>query len=427
MAHQDSILKRFLFKLNSNPELILPQLAAATPEKHNLKLIDDRYENPKKYDDGFDIVGISTVTPSAARAYELADYFRKKGKTVILGGLHPSALPHESKQHADSVVIGEAESSWPRLLMDFEKGQMKSFYKSENPLNLNEISFPRHDLLNIKPLFTPIATSRGCPYNCTFCSLAHMHGRRYRHKSIEQIVNEIKNTDRKFLVFLHDASLTIDEDYSKSLFKAMIPLKRKFIAYGSPPILSKNNELLELSRKAGCVIWCVGMESICQKSLYSDAKKKYNTENYEMMVKKIHKNDMSVFSSFVLGFDNDTTEIFDRTLQAAFDYNLDAAEFNILTPFPITRLFNQFDREKRIITYDWTNYDLHHVVFKPKNMSEKELNDGVVKISSKFYSPEKTIQRIINIVLKRRNLSSIVVVGAINTIMARFHLEFSLL
>ena len=272
MFHQDSILSKVLYKLNSNPELVLSQLAASTPEKHNVKVIDDRYEDPSNHDD-FDIIGISTVTPSAPRAYELADQFRKKGKTVVLGGLHPSALPDEAKQHADSVVIGEAEKSWPQLLDDFENGKMKSFYQSESQLNLNDVSFPKHDLLRIKPLFTPIASSRGCPYNCSFCSLTHMHGIKYRSKSIENIIKEIKNTDRKFLVFLHDASLTIDEDYAKALFKAMIPLKRKFIAYGSPPILSKNDELLELSRKAGCVMWCVGLESVCQKSLNEDANK----------------------------------------------------------------------------------------------------------------------------------------------------------
>jgi len=426
MWHQDSILSRVRYKLNSNPELILPQLAAATPKKHCVKVIDDRYENPIN-DDNFDIIGISTVTPSAPRAYELADQFRKQGKTVVLGGLHPSALPNEAKQHADSVVIGEAEKSWPQLLDDFDKGQMKSFYRSESQMNLNEISFPKHDLLRIKPLFTPIVSSRGCPYNCSFCSLTHMHGINYRSKSIENIIKEIKNTNRKFLVFLHDASLTINEDYAKALFKAMIPLKRKFIAYGSPPILSKNDELLELSRKAGCVIWCVGLESICQKSLNKDANKGYYIKNYESMIKKIHKHDMSVFSSFVLGFDHDTPDMFDQTLQAAFDYNIDAAEFNILTPFPITRLFHQFDEEKRIITRDWTKYDLHHVVFKPKNMSPQELCSGVEKISSKFYTPQKTIQRITNIIIKRKKLSSIIVVGAMNTIMARFHLEFSYL
>ena len=145
------------------------------------------------------------------------------------------------------------------------------------------------------------------------------------------------------------------------------------------------------------------------------------------MVKKIHKHDMSIFASFVLGFDHDTPDMFDETLQAAFDYNLDAAEFNILTPFPITRLFQQFNEERRIITRDWTKYDLHHVVFKPKNMSPKELCNGVENISSKFYSPEKTIQRITNIIIQRKKLSSILVVGTMNTIMTRFHLEFSYL
>jgi radical SAM superfamily enzyme YgiQ (UPF0313 family) len=425
MYHRHSYVSELLYKLNSNPILVLQQLAAATPLEHQVRVIDDRYDNPI-VDETFDLIGISTVTPSSSRAYEIADSYRKRGIPVVLGGIHPSAMPEEAKQHADAVVIGEAEVLWPQAISDLQNGKLKPFYRSEQTMDPINIPEPRRDLLRLEPLFSAVAPSRGCPYYCSFCTLTHMHGNVYRPRPIEHVIEEIKHTPRKFLVFLHDASLTINRDYAKALFKAMIPLKKKFIAYGSAPVLDTDEELLRLSHEAGCVIWCVGFESVCQDSLKQDAHKGYSVENYERMVKKIHAQHMNVFGSFVFGFDHDTPAIFDKTLQAAFDFGLDAAEFNILTPFPITRLFRQLDSEGRILSKDWTQYDLHHVVFQPKLMTPKELYDGAASVSTRFYTPEKTLKRIADVTLKTRRYPNILVVGAMNVIMARFHLEFTL-
>ena len=374
MEHKRGLTSALMYKLNSNPILVLQQLAAATPEGHEVTLIDDRYDSPF-LDDPIDLVGISTLTPSANRAYEIAEYYHNKGIPVVLGGVHPSALPEEAKSHADSVVIGEAEHSWPLLIKDLQKNTLQPYYKSSSYLAAEAIPLPDREKLRIRPLFSPVATSRGCPYYCSFCTLTHMHGKQYRCRPVEHIVNEIKHTPRKFLVFLHDASLTINPDYATSLFKAMIPLKRKFIAYGSAPMLSQHDSLLELSKQAGCVIWCIGFESIRQDSLENDAQKKYAVNEYENVVKQIHNHDINVFGSFVLGFDHDTLDSFDHTLQAAFDYNIDAAEFNVLTPFPITRLYRQLDKQDRILTKDWSLYDLQHAVFQPQQMSPEELQN----------------------------------------------------
>ena len=425
MYHQHGRFSEMLYKLNSNPLLVLQQLAAATPKEHELKLIDDRYDDPL-HEKNVDLVGISLVTPSSSRAYEIADTYRKQGVPVVLGGIHPSSVPEEAKQHADAVVIGEAEQSWPMLIKDLENHRLQPYYKQDQPVPPENIPEPRRDLLRIKPLFDAVAPSRGCPYYCSFCTLTHLHGTVYRPRPVEHVIQEIQHSSRKFLVFLHDASLTINPDYAKQLFKAMIPLKRNIIAYGSAPILLKDEELLQLSREAGVVIWCVGFESICQDSLMNDANKRYSVESYAELVKKIHNNHMNVFGSFVFGFDHDTPDIFERTLQAAYDYGIDAAEFNVLTPFPITRLFKQLDQEGRILTKDWTKYDLHHVVFQPKNMSPDELYEGTAHVSTQFYSPVKTIQRIADVTFKTRRFPNILVVGAMNVIMARFHLEFTL-
>ena len=425
MHHRHNLTSQLLYKLNSNPILVLQQLAAATPREHHVRLIDDRYDNPLVKEQ-YDLVGISTVTPSGPRAYEIADAWRQRGVPVVLGGIHPSSVPEEAKLHSDAVVIGEAERSWPQLITDLQQGKMKPFYYPEPYVDMKDIPAPRRELMRVRPLMSAVAPSRGCPYHCSFCTLTHLHGAEYRPRPVENVIQEIQQTPRRFLVFLHDASLTINPKYGKKLMKAMIPLKRNFIAYGSAPILARDEELLELSRKAGCVIWCIGFESICQDSLKADANKGYSVESYERMVRDIHRHDMSVFGSFVFGFDHDTPDIFDKTLQAAFDYGIDAAEFNVLTPFPITRLFKQLDKEGRILTRDWEKYDLHNVVYQPKLMTPEELYDGVASVSTQFYSPMRTLQRIANVMVYNRKFPNILVVGAMNTIMARFHSEFTL-
>jgi radical SAM superfamily enzyme YgiQ (UPF0313 family) len=289
---------------------------------------------------------------------------------------------------------------------------------------MSRIVEPKREALKIRSIFSPVITSRGCPYYCSFCSLTHLYGRKYRPRPIENIVNEIKGIDRKILVFVHDSSVTIDKDYAKSLFKAMIPLKKKFIAWGSAPIL-QDEQLLELSKKAGCMMWGVGFESISQDSLTSDANKNYKVDSYRELVRKIHRHNIEVHGAFVFGFDNDTTETFDNTLNAAFDYDIDSAEFSILTPFPITRLFKKLDKEKRILTYDWAKYDLHHVVFQPKNMTPEELFEGVERISMKFYAYYRIIQRVLNIGIRDWNMMNIFSGLALNWGMGRYHLEYT--
>lgn len=422
--HKHNFKSHLLYKINSTPILVLQQIAAITPEKHSVKLIDD-YHDPPNYDADVDIVGISTVTPSASRAYEIADEFRKRGKTVVLGGHHPSAVPKEAKPHADSIVIGEAENTWPHLLKDFEKGKLKPYYKSESPVDPSIIPEPRRDLLRVKSLFSPVVTSRGCPYYCSFCAIAHLYGRKYRPRPVEDIIREIEKIPRRFIVFVHDSSLTIDREYAKAFLKAMIPLKKKFITWGSAPILQNDDELLKLSRKAGCMVWGIGFESISQKSLRKDAEKKYAVESYQTLVKKIHKYGMNVHGAFVFGFDNDTVDIFDKTLEAVYELDIDSMEFSILTPFPITRLFHKLEKEKRILTYDWNKYDLHHVVFQPANMTPEELFNGVEKISKKFYSPQKTLLRITSNIFKRKQLLTVFATWSINFQMSRFHVEYS--
>jgi radical SAM superfamily enzyme YgiQ (UPF0313 family) len=423
--HSESYSTKLFYKLNSSPILVLQQLAAAIPKQYAVQLLDDRYDKPD-YNTDADIIGISVLTPSAPRAYNIADTYRKLGKTVIIGDCHASAVPEEAKKHADSVIISDAETTLPQLLKDHEKNKLKSYYRSKNTRDIS-IPEPCRNLIRIKPLFSPVVTSRGCPYNCSFCTLTHLYGQTYKSRTVEEIIHEIQTIPRKFLVFIHDSSLTIDPSLTKKLLKALIPLKRKFIAWGSAPVLYKNEELLKLSQQAGCLMWSFGFESINQKSLKNDANKQYQVKNYSKLIKKIHKNNMIAYGSFVFGFDNDPPDIFDTTLQTIQNYEIDAVEFDILTPYPITRLFKQLEQEKRILHNNWLKYDLHHVVFQPKKMSPQELQQGVKKIATYFYSPYETIKRITGSALQSKTILTTLASTATNTAMKRFHKEYKII
>ncbi|MEA2054100.1 MAG: radical SAM protein [Candidatus Thermoplasmatota archaeon] len=418
-VHNHSVFTKLLIKTIVNPSLVLPYVAASIPtDRYSIRLVDDAYQDVD-FNEECDLVGISTATPSAPRAYYIADEFRRVGKTVVIGGLHPSALPEEAAEHADAVVIGEAELSLPQLLKDFENNSLKKFYNnSKNKIGSKKIPLPRRDLNGMNPLLAGIQTSRGCPYNCEFCMLASINGTAYRPIPTDNVIKDIQRIPRKFLIMIHDSSLTIDPDYTKVLFKQMQSLNKRFMCYGSAPVLAKNEEIIKLSKRAGCVYWSIGFESISQNSL-DEVNKGYNVEMYASVIKKIKKYGIGVFGSFVFGFDNDTPDIFDNTIETVQSWGIDAAEFNILTPFPGTKIYHRFEREGRILTKDWSKYDLQHVVFQPKQVSPEELFDGVRNVSKTFYSIPNILGREFSV--RIQNIPKFLYTVGLNTGMRIFH------
>ena len=228
-------------------------LAAVTPPKYAIKFIDERYRRIN-YNVEFDIVGISTMTPSAVRAYEIADKFRAKGVTVIIGGWHASALPKEAKQHADSVVIGDAENSWPQLLKDLENNKLQPFYEKTVDLEKVPLACRNRILHRGVNFIEEIQATRGCYMNCKYCSVPHTSYRReLRFRPIEDVVKEISSFSPKYVCFI-DSSVTLNLKYTKQLFKAMKGLNKKFSCNGNVSILHRDNELLKLAKEAGCKI-----------------------------------------------------------------------------------------------------------------------------------------------------------------------------
>ncbi|RLF93100.1 B12-binding domain-containing radical SAM protein [Thermococci archaeon] len=376
------------------PALALQQVAGITPKNHSVKIIDERYER-LNFNEECDIVGIYCLTYHANRVYQIADEFRRRGVTVVLGGDHPSALPEEAKQHADAVVIGEAEETWPQLLDDFRNNRLKPFYRQNKPIDPRLIPPARREAGSNRPFIAGIEASRGCPVGCEFCAVSNRpHGRLFRPRPIENVIDEIKSIKQKFLYFYNPTS-TANPGYTKALFKEMIGLNKRFTCFGNVDVLAKDEELLRLASEAGCMFWNVGFESISQETIKHMGKRTNVVEKYVKVVKKIHDYNMKILGNFIFGFDTDKPDVFDNTLERAYELNLDLAQFAILTPFPGTPLFERLEREGRILTRDWSRYTEADVVFQPKHISPEELIEGTMRCIKEFYYATNIFRRLL--------------------------------
>ena len=384
--------KELIYKMfGEGVSLTLPQVAATTPEKHSIEIVDENYEK-LDYNNlkNFDLVGITGLTMSSFRAYELADKIRSMNIPVVLGGNHPSALPEEAKKHADSVVIGEAEIIWPELLRDFEKDKLKPFYFSKKSIPPDSIPVARRDLIKRKYYVDGLLIKRGCPNRCEFCFITSIYSKSIR--SMESVLNEIKNIPVRD-VFILDQNLTWNMKYMKEFLKQIKHSGKRWFANGTINVLGNDDEFLQLCKDANLLYWYIGFESISQKSLNGVKKSHNKVEKYLSTIQKIKDYGMVILGSFMFGFDQDTPEIFDDTLEAIDDWGIDLAEFHIVTPYPGTALYDRLKKEGRILHEDWRRYNTANVVFQPKNMTVDELFEGTKNISKRFYTYPKIIKR----------------------------------
>jgi radical SAM superfamily enzyme YgiQ (UPF0313 family) len=391
------------------PIITLPHLAAITPRKHSVKIVNENYEDIDFKQD-VDLVGITCYTMTAPRVYEIADEFRKRGKTVILGGYHPTAMPEEAKQHADSIVMGMAEATWPKAIEDFENGKLKPIYERDHTFDLSKVPPLRRDLIRNNPFLGAIQTTRGCTNRCEFCAISSFCGNVIKQRPVKDVVEEIKNMPNKLFIF-HDPHLTLHRKYTMELFKEIIRQKisKGWVANGTADILGTvDEEFLKLARKAGCVEWFVGFESVSQEALNNIKKTHNKVEDFKKMIKRVHDYGMTIQGGIIFGFDEDKSDIFDTTLETISDWDLDVLEVNILTPYPGTPLFDRLDKEGRILTRDWSRYNQVDVVFQPKNMTVEELYEGSRKVAKEFYSTYNLTKKISKIVVTTKKFSGII-------------------
>jgi radical SAM superfamily enzyme YgiQ (UPF0313 family) len=353
--------------------LTLTTLASLIPEELNAKitLVDEGIEEIDPELEA-DLIGISAITGTAPRSYALARHFRRRGLPVVLGGVHPTLVPEEAARHADTVVVGYAEQTWPQLLRDFVDGRMKSRYDQGPHLSLVNLPFPRRDLLPARyySIRHTIEATRGCVHPCEFCVVPAAWGRP-RQRPIAEVVADIQQMRAHQLLFL-DLNLIADIPYAKELFSALIPLK---ITWGglATTIIAWDDELLDLAAHSGCRGLLIGFETLSQESLM-EANKGFNIrKDYREVVQKVHERRIGLQGTFVFGFDGHSKDSFAETVEFVMEANIDLPRYAILTPFPGTPLFWRLKREGRILTDDWALYDGQHVVYQPRQMSPEEL------------------------------------------------------
>jgi radical SAM superfamily enzyme YgiQ (UPF0313 family) len=377
------------------PSLALANIASVTPDDYQIKVIDEQI-SPVNYNMDVDLVAITVNTSVSKRAYEIGDNFRKKGVKVVFGGFHAALMPDESLKHADSIVIGDCEDSWPRLLNDFENGRLKRKYISDQTKSLI-LKTPKWEIFKgLGYVSTNIVeVTRGCTHNCKFCSTSPFYKHLHRKRPIKDVVRDIKKVisfPRKFVVLIDD-NIICDKDYAKKLFKAIKPLK---IIWGSQATadIGEDEELIKLAAESGCFALFIGFDSISKQNLKEVDKKHNKIEDYKRTVKLLHKYGIGIEAGFMFGFDHDSKEIFKHTLDFLIETKIESFLAMYLTPIPGTDMYKEYKKQDRLLTDDYSKYDFRHVVIRPKNLTTKELFDGVSFISKEFNSKKLMKKRI---------------------------------
>lgn len=369
------------------PTLSLAALAAVTPAQWEIAFHDDAIR-PTPFDTDADLIALTAMTAQATRAYQLADAFRARGKTVVMGGFHASNLPDEALQHVDSVVVGEGELAWPQLLTDFAAGQLKPIYRADGLIDVSLIPPARRELFKGSGHFftNTIQTTRGCPFDCEFCSVTAFYGRKYRKRPVEQVLAELQELRKaNAFAFFVDDNIVADRRYSLPLFEGMKGMGLKWLSH-APIDFAEDQELLKAAGESGCVGMFVGFESLNQDSLTAMGKVTNKAESYKEYAQQFRDHGIGILGSFVMGCDGDTPAVFEQTLRFCENARLEAAIFPILTPYPGTTVRKRLEAEGRIFNNNWQDYDMEHVTFQPKGMTVQELQDGYDQICRSFYS-----------------------------------------
>lgn len=358
-------------------------ILAALSEGHEVRIVDGDWDTIPR-DESFDLVGISTTTFTSERAYALATHFTRDGAKVVLGGVHPSIMSEECLRNAHSVVIGEAEYVWKDVLRDAGKGSLQRVYAAQRPTDMNDVPFPRRDMLAEPSWFTCIQATRGCPNACRYCYLPSVPWGTFRKRPIELVSEELRGLTQK-LVFFVDDNLFADRAYALSLFRTVAAHKKTF-AIQAPATLGQDEELLDAMAEAGFFNVQIGFQSFNPRSLHWASVEHNRVEKYRVCVERLHARRILVTGFFMFGFDTDDSGTFDRTLEMIKRIDVDEAHLYILTPYPGTALYAQLQAEGRLLPDKRrTQFGWSHAVFQPKQMSPEELERGVQRVYDGLY------------------------------------------
>lgn len=382
------------------PPLSLGIISGLTPESHDLKVVNDLVE-PIDFNSPVDLVGITALTSQADRAYEISSRFREKGVKTVIGGVHPSLMTEEASQHADAVVLGEVEGIWKQILSDAESNSLRPIYDNGTFDDLSCTIKPRWDNMNLYVYRRspgrrfpriPIYTTRGCVHNCSYCSVTKFFGRTYRFRPVAQVCDEIDSTGAESYFFVDD-NISCNTDYSRELFTALKNRKITWFSQASTTILN-TPELIPMMSKAGCRHLFLGVETLDRQSLLNVKKGFNRPEKYKELFRRLLEVNIQPWVSLICGFDNAPPDSIEQTVSFLKTCGVGNIVLWILTPLPGTDLYEQFEKEGRIIDRRWSHYDLNHVVYQPKNFQTTELIEYYWKNYKKIYGLHQIVDHV---------------------------------
>jgi radical SAM superfamily enzyme YgiQ (UPF0313 family) len=403
--------------------LSLAYLAALTPDEWTIEICDENYEDASCVRKA-DLVGITTLTSTINRAYDIARRYRNEKIPVILGGIHASMVPEEAGRFADAVVIGEAENVWPRLIDDLTRGRLQKLYQGDFA-DFKKPFFPKRELMSKEYTFGSIQTSRGCPLDCEFCSVKAFNGAQFRQREIDDVMREMATIPQKMLFFTDDNLVgysAASRERVKDLFRQMIEKKvnKKWFCQTSINV-ADDDDLLRLARLSGCMMVLVGIESIDENVLKGNMNKQINTRKgvqyYYKLIEKLHGNGIVVLGTMVFGSDEAGSDNFEKTTKFYKKSGLDIPWPGILTPYPGTKLFERLTNEKRIrfssYPEDWLKYN-STIVIHPKKETAAEFYVGFYSFVKENYSYFKILVRLMRAFLFSKSIVKALVVYNFN-------------
>ena len=381
--------------LLSYPSLTLAVLYSLIPEGvfEQIDVIDENSQRVDHDKEKYDIVMLSFETSSAISAYKHCAEFRRRGSYVVCGGYHVTALPEEAAEHCDTVIVGPAEKSVPQFFHDFLAGSPQKLYRDYS-VCAEDLTIPARDKITQrkKLKISAVIADRGCANCCKYCSMRTMW--KSIPRSAESVAEEIAQLRTKMVIF-YDPNFFGNRSYAMELMKALKPLKILWAANATADF-GYDEELMSMAYESGCRGVLIGLESLNSRSLTNAAKRFHDADRYKEIIENIHKHGIAVNGCFVLGFDNDTEEELLALPERVDRLGLDLCRFAILTPYPGTRQFEEYDRAGRIISRDWSKYNQHNAVFAPMNMSAEHLDKIYRKVWKETYSWRRVLKRTFN-------------------------------
>jgi len=374
------------------PHLGPPLIAALTPEKHEVRIVEE-YLVDVDFNSDADVVALSGQIMQFDRCKDIAAAFRGRGKKTVLGGYLPSMLPDRVEELFDAIVVGEGDEVWPQILEDIEHGRLKRRYQSARPVDLSNLPVPRYDLIKKdRVVVYPVQATRGCPFTCQYCSIAAVFNGGYRKRPIDQIIRDVEATGSRNINFCDD-NLCEDIKFTDQLFTAMAGSK---IRWGTQTInVARHPELLKKARAAGCVLMALGVETLSAKNLEAVDKTFHAVDKYAEGFRRIMDAGISPHALIIFGLPDDNADTFQRTIDYLENLKVPIAQFFILTPYPGTPTGDKIWQADKVFDRSLSHLREPYVVFQPEQLTPAELREGWWSAVENFYSFRSIVKRIV--------------------------------